>query len=354
LSLAVAVWCGTSLAGTHTLEREESKTIPVDGQHRISVENSRGKTVITGRAGATEVSVLAVKFVRAADKGAAAKWMDGLGFDVKIEDNEISIVSRYPDRLGHFGDLWDFLKGSRYNAQIDYTIEVPIDFGAKASSASGDVHVTSLRGDVKVVGSSGDVFLKDLGRRASVEVASGEIEVESVEGDVWIRQSSGDATVTNVGGSLSMQATSGDVEAYYIAGDADVEIASGDLLVRGCEGDLHVKAASGDCVLSEIGGNVNASAASGDVHLTLAPARGRHYEVHTASGNVHVTFSSIEETGFVLDVVTNNGTIEGDLDIRLDKVSRRMLRGKVGRGEGRLYIETASGNIRIQQSERQN
>ena len=65
--------------------------------------------------------------------------------------------------------------------------------------------------------------MKDLGRRAFVEVSSGDVDVESVEGDVHLLASSGDAVISRVGGSVSARATSGDVEVYSIAGDVDAE-----------------------------------------------------------------------------------------------------------------------------------
>jgi len=53
--------------------------------------------------------------------------------------------------------------------------------------------------------------------------------------------------------------------------------------------------------------------------------------------------------GFALEVHTGTGSIEGDLDIELDEISRKALKGIVGSGEGRVTIETASGDIRVSQ-----
>ena len=354
LWLTATVLTGTAWAGAHALEQESTTTVPVSEQHRISVTNSRGTTVIVGRADLSEVVVRAVKVVRAGDEEEAMEWVRELDYDVETDDNEISIETVYPRKLDDATTFWSFLRGMRYKAQIDYTIEVPVDFAAKVNSASGDVKVTSLRGDVKVYITSGDVRVANLGRRAFVDASSGHVEVESVEGDAHVRISSGDLVVTDVGGRLDVRATSGDVEAYSVAGDVDAEIASGDLLLRGCAGDVHAKAASGDCILSGLAGNVRATAASGSIDFTLAPRAGSEYVLNTASGNVNVDFRRGDETGFLLDVHTVSGTIEGDLDIRLDQVTRRVLRGKVGDGDGHLFIETASGNIRINQSERHN
>ena len=60
-----------------------------------------------------------------------------------------------------------------------------------------------------------------------------------------------------------------------------------------------------------------------------------------------VSFPAKKGAGFVLEVSTNTGSIEGNLEIKLDLISRKALKGVVGAGEGRLEIETASGDIRI-------
>ncbi|MCK5408218.1 MAG: DUF4097 family beta strand repeat protein, partial [Candidatus Krumholzibacteria bacterium] len=96
-------------------------------------------------------------------------------------------------------------------------------------------------------------------------------------------------------------------------------------------------------------GSVRAFASSGDVTMHIVPVGNKEFVVKTASGDVSVMFASADRYGFLLDVSTASGSIEGDLDIRLDKVSRRVLRGVVGTGECKLMIETASGNIIIQQ-----
>ena len=71
----------------------------------------------------------------------------------------------------------------------------------------------------------------------------------------------------------------------------------------------------------------------------------------SSSGDVDVVFEAREGYGFLLDISTNSGAIEGDLDIKLNKISRKILRGVVGSGDGLVYIETASGDIRIKQKE---
>jgi hypothetical protein len=336
-------------AGSSSLEEEETRTVRVDSQTEIYVKNARGKTIIVGKKGASEVTIRVMKFVRARDQETAARWMKELGLTVETNGNQISIVTQHPAKSKEVGSFWTVLKRIRDRAYIDYTIEVPSVFDAKISSTSGDVQITSIEGGVKVFGSSGDVFLKSIGGAAFVELSSGTIDTDGVGKDLYVRMSSGDAIVRSVGGSVTIQATSGDAVVEDVAGNASVVLSSGDLTFEGGNGDLHVETHSGDIQATRVEGSVSAEATSGDIYVTIDPLGAKEHALKSSSGDVDVSFEAREGYGFVLEVDTSSGSIEGNLEIKLDEISRKTLRGIVGTGTGRLSIETASGDIRIKQ-----
>jgi DUF4097 and DUF4098 domain-containing protein YvlB len=344
--------CG-SFANTATAgaskDEEATRTVKVTTEARLFVRNTRGKTIIVGRKDADEVRVRIVKVVRAKDDKTAARWMDELQYEVGTNGEEVSVVTHHPERTEENWSFWTFLKRIKDKAYIDYTIEVPAGFDVKVSTTSGDVKITSVEGDVRVFGSSGDVFIKGIGGDGFIEMSSGKVEAEDIGKDLYIRMSSGGATVRSIAGSVSVQGTSGDVEINGVGGDADVEVSSGDLVLKGCRGDASIKSHGGDLDIGDVGGSITASATAGDIDVSLTPVGPRKYAFDTSSGDVDVTFDTPEGYGFSLEVETSSGAIEGNLDIRLDEVSRKTLRGVAGNGEGLLRIETASGNIRIKQ-----
>ena len=351
LAAAIAMGVDATPASASRLESEESATVQLNGERRIYVKNARGKTIVVGRRGLGVVEVHALKVVRANRRSEAEQLLAALDFEVTTEGDQVSVVTDHPDRSSQ-DNFWKSLFTTGDRAYIDYTIEVPAGFHAKVSSASGDVQITSLDGDVKVFGSSGDVFLKDLGGEVLVEISSGDVEVRDVAGDVRVRLSSGDAEIRTVGAFLSVHATSGNIYAYGVGGDARIELSSGDFVVDGCSGSLQAKTTSGDGEISNVGGDIKAVAGSGDLRLAVVPRDRREFTALTTSGDIEIRFEKADPHGFYLEVHTSSGTIEGDLDIRLDKYSRRMLTGVVGDGMGRLYVETASGNVRIEQASR--
>ena len=354
LVLAAASLClGSHAAGTvHagvSRDQEDTRVVKVTTQARIHVENNRGKTIIVGRKDTDEVRIRVLKVVRAKDNKTADRWMDELQYSVESDEERVSVVTRHPDRAREDWSIWTFFKRIKDRAYIDYTIEIPAAFDAKVSAASGDVRITSLEGGVRIFGSSGDVFLNGIGRGVFVELSSGRVEAEGVGKDVYIRMSSGAVFVRDAGGSVSIRGTSGDVEIDGIGGDANVELSSGDLVAKGCRGKVSARSYGGDIRIDDAGGPIAARATSGDIFVTLTPVGPEEYVFETSSGDVDVGFHTPEGYGFRLEVDTGSGVIEGDLNISLDEISRKTLKGVVGNGGGLLRVETASGDIRINQ-----
>ena len=345
--LAVLWSAGNVRAGSTTLQEEETRTVTVERESKVSVKNARGKTIIVGRKDARDVVIRFAKFVRAGDAETARRWMERLTYTVETDGEEISVVLNQPDKTFDTGSFWSFLSRIKDRAYIDCTVEVPVVFDAKVSATSGDVQITSIEGNVDVAGSSGDALLRAIGGRATVELSSGDLDADGVGGDFGLVMSSGDAVVKKVAGSASVRGTSGDVELYGVGGSATAELSSGDLLVEGCRGAVTARTHSGDIRIAQAAGAVDASATSGDIAAGLAFDGPAMHAIKSSSGSVTVSFPAKRGAGFVLEVNTNTGAIEGNLEIKLDVISRKTLKGVVGAGEGRLDIETASGDIRI-------
>jgi hypothetical protein len=350
LAFIVVLWTtGNALARSSTVEKRESRTVKVETETKIYVKNARGKTIIVGRKDANAVTIRVLKSVRAKDARTAAEWMDELGYSIESDGAQISVVSHHPRKAEQGGNLWTLLRRINDRACIDFTIEVPSAFDAKVSSTSGDVQITSLEGGARLFGSSGDVFLKGIGGSAFVELSSGTVEADAIGKDLHVRMSSGDALARQVGGSVTVQGTSGDAQVNDVGGDASVTLSSGDLTLKGCRGNVSAKAYTGDIQIDDVGGAVRADATSGDICVTVTPVGANEHLIETSSGDVEVAFHTPEGYGFLLEIETGSGSIEGDLDIKLDEISRKTLKGVVGKGGGRVSIETASGDIRISQ-----
>jgi DUF4097 and DUF4098 domain-containing protein YvlB len=247
----------------------------------------------------------------------------------------------------HDLSFWSVVKGGRHHAWIDYTIEVPNAFSVSASTTSGEVRVSNIKGGADIGATSGDVSLRAVEGTSSARLTSGDLEVTDVAGDVSISATSGTVVVDNVKGRLKLEGTSGDFRVARVGKDADIQLVSGDLVLEGCSGNVSYRAASGDAVLREIDGGVDASTSSGDIQVLIIPVAERSFSLSTSSGDIEVGYVPVKGFGFQLDVRTSSGSIEGDLPIKVTRADRRRLQGIVASGAARLDIETASGDVTV-------
>jgi hypothetical protein len=344
-AVLIMMTAATSLAVPgDRVEQEEKRSVDASGKKELTIKNARGRTVVVGKAGAREVSIVALKQAQGHDAEDARSLVDRLEIEIGTRGDEV-FVETHEDGSTH-RSVWSFVKGDR-RAWVDYTIEVPQSFSVKASTASGEVRVSNVEGDASVSASSGDIDIRAIGGDAEITIASGDVEAVGIGGDMEITATSGTVVVDNVKGGLRLSGTSGDFKATRIGGDAEARLSSGDFVLEGCSGSVMFDAASGDARITEVTGSVEASSSSGDLEVMIVPTQGRVFEFSSSSGDIDVYYVAVKDYGFKLDVQTASGSIEGDLPIKVSRVDRRRLQGVVASGAARVDIETASGDVTI-------
>jgi hypothetical protein len=349
VALPLLLVAGLVYAG-HKVQREVRKSIDVGAQKTLVVTNTRGKTIVVGEPDTGQIRIMAAKWVKAKNPEAAEKIMDALDFNVELLEDEVLIVSNLPKSAKEDRSLWEMVKGHGEIAWIDFTIEVPSRFNVFASTTSGDVQVTNIKGFAQVNATSGDVLLREIGREAVVELTSGDIRAGEIGGDLQIVASSGSSEVKRVKGGLAVQATSGSVFAREVGGNAMVSLISGNFELKDCLGDVNFNTSKGDARIAGVFGGVNATTSSGKLDVVIVPVGEKEFYLNTSSGDVVLHYEPAKDYGFLLDVNTCTGSIKGDMEINtVTQISRTKLRGVVGNGKSRVIIETASGNVSIVQ-----
>jgi Putative adhesin len=140
--------------------------------------------------------------------------------------------------------------GSRLNASVA-SADVVADgeyADCKLASASGDLSVGSVCGNIKADTASGDIAIARA-EAASVSTASGDAEVGELCGEVVFRAASGSLSVRRLEGTLSAQTASGDVAvASAVNGTISVQTASGEVgvgIANGTAAQLDLRSHSG-------------------------------------------------------------------------------------------------------------
>lgn len=136
-----------------------------------------------------------------------------------------------------------------HNRSVRLTAHVPPGTDVDVHSASSDISLRARLGVVSAHTASGGIELQEA-QRADLHSASGNIRVEDVHGDVAAKSASGNITVERAAGRVGASLASGTFRCERIGGSLDVGTASGDVRVGCCLGDeVVVKTVSGDVTL---------------------------------------------------------------------------------------------------------
>ncbi|MGA7272755.1 MAG: DUF4097 family beta strand repeat-containing protein [Acidimicrobiia bacterium] len=155
--------------------------------------------------------------------------------------------------------------------------------------------------------------------RVSISTASGNIDLSEVA-TVSIKTASGDVYIDRVRGDLNVKSASGDIRAGHVDGTTSITTASGDLSIEVAHGPLSVTTASGDVRVDRyMGDDVEASTMSGDLVVALPRGVSVTLKAHTLSGKVHLPQRRTAPKGGSRPVSVRAKSVSGDIRIkRLD------------------------------------
>ena len=229
----------------------------------------------------------------------------------------------------------------------------------------GDVRITGVDGDTRILSGSGDVQV-GLAGRVTINAGSGSVVVDGASGAVYIESGSGNLAISNVAGEVVFRAGSGDVNIHHVSGAVEgtaasgtvgvrdagssVHVASisGDVAVERAKGHVQAETASGDVRVTDPGGDVEARTASGDAWMTGTIRQGGRYRLKSMSGNATAELCG-KVTGFNATLSSYSGDIQTDFELSVDRpnlVTRRLV-GRYGDGGAQIELEAFSGSAQL-------
>ncbi|MBD0373134.1 MAG: DUF4097 family beta strand repeat protein [Pyrinomonadaceae bacterium] len=131
----------------------------------------------------------------------------------------------------------EYARNCNCDASVRFEVQVPrntrYDFN-KITTASGDINMNSVSGDILAHTASGDVTISDVSGKINAATASGNMRVKNVTGTVSARSASGDVEV-----QITRLEGTGNMEFSSASGDVRVS-APGDL-----DGNVQMSSATG-------------------------------------------------------------------------------------------------------------
>lgn len=253
-----------------TVDREISLPLePGAMPARISWNGTSGDVIIRG---SDEPRIAGTAHIRvvASDQANAKRFADELRVFTENRSGTIEISARPPRPEGSPSGG----HGPHPRYEIRLELAIPRAMGAKISTASGDVDVSGVDGEVSLTAASGDIALSTVTGAITVNTASGDVKVsECTSASLQLRSASGDMDVaiappTPI--SARIDTASGDVT-LRIAADARVRIdaasLSGEVTVHAPLQVEELKRSRLVGVLNAPDGSVKVCTASGDVSI---------------------------------------------------------------------------------------
>lgn len=289
-------------AAKEKIEQKFEKTEALARDGKVILSNVSGSVEIKSWAEA-QVKIEALKVSQAASKELAAANAEKVQISVQKTGDILRIETQYPDHRS---------RGESMNVSVHYKIWVPEKAAVKATVVSGTLVVDGIGGAFESNVTSGNVTLSRLSGGADCYVVSGNVKAADLTGDVSLRSVSGGITVERVKGSVETETTSGTIRMTDVSGARSVR---GKVL-------------------------------SGNVTYEGTLEKDGKYSLEALSGGLEFTVPA--DSGFELEAETFSGGITSDFDVTVSgKISRRELRGVVGKGGVSVRLKTFSGSIRI-------
>ncbi|HEY0704830.1 MAG TPA: DUF4097 family beta strand repeat-containing protein [Candidatus Acidoferrales bacterium] len=296
-----------------TAEGSFDKTLTVTGPIRLELTNGSGDSrVVAGPAG--EVTIHGEIQVHAWSEKAGQRRVDDVQSRPPVTQDG-NVV-----RIG--------TSATSHEMSIDYTITVPADSEIRATTGSGDLEVSGLKGPANFTAGSGDLKISEIAGDVQVTGGSGSIDMSHIGGQVGVNSGSGDITLDRIHGDIRLQTGSGSIELTDPAGKLDANTGNGDVTVRGAADDLRVRTSSGD------------------VSVDGSPSPGSYWDFRTNSGDVELNVPA--NASFRFYARSSSGDIAAEVPVTMEGTSgKHEFQARIGDGKGRVEAKSTSGSISL-------
>ena len=377
--LLIVVGCDIHIGdwGKAKYERTVQQQAPLAPGSTVVAQTSFGSVTITG-ADVTDCSVVAQIRVQAPTEEEAREIAEQVEIKLEPVGQTLTVKAEKPP------------KKRRRSISISYDITVPKQTNVECGSSYGAIKLSNIDGNVKGKISSGSISAENIQGSAQLDTSYGSVTCKNITGDnIQLKSSSGSIRAENIVGLVNLDTSYGSITCRDISG--------GDIKLKTSSGNIKLsKASGGDCDVHTSYGSITADelktsllklhSSSGGIYVTEASAdtadistsygrincRGLTTTDLTAksgSGNIEIACSDLAPSEINANVVTSYGSIDfetppdftGQVDlatsygsIRTDlpitisgEISKKKLTGTIGQGNGKLYLKTSSGSIRI-------
>jgi len=267
----------------------------------------------------------------------------------ELEKAEVK-VTQAPGRLDIEGKL--LTKDAKVS--LDYEIKLPRNaLLAEVTSADGKIRIAGTSGDTIVTTGLGNILVQNTAGYLDITAEKGKIhlegttggaklttaddviEVVSADGNINATNSNGGITISDCKGNMTLQTSHGGIHVNHLQGSVLLaRTRSAPITIKGVTA-VEVVETSDDDVKAEISivgiNGTSIKVTKGSIDLYLSSSINAAIELRTFSGDI--------ATHSFWGMTTTDDTTEGHL------------KGTIGAGGNKIYVETSKGNIDLFRSE---
>lgn len=317
---------------------------------KLVVNNPRGDVTISGTSDDNQIHIAVHKAVYTRTDSEANTKAQQLS--PMIESNGGTLSVTMPSLEG---------------AHADLTITVPIAAPTNVMVNHGDVHVSSIRGDVTVTANHGDIDLSAITGTVNGHINNSDssFSAHSITGPVTIEGHAGELTASDISGPVSFKGdVYGSIHFDHIRGpikfhtsrtdfqlarlDGESEIGSDDMTASQALGPVTLNTRNRNITLDRIAGDVSVTNSNGSVDLTNAPPLG-NVTVENRNGSITVTVP--EHSSFTVQAQTTNGDLDNDFSFESSGTdTHKSFTGTVGKGGPVMRLTTTQGDLDLKKA----
>jgi hypothetical protein len=157
-----------------------------------------------------------------------------------------------------------------------------------------------------------------------------------------------DVTVPNEV-NLELTTHNGPIEIENINGEINNKTHNGSIKTTRVSGTIKLKTHNGSITCNEISGKTELRTHNGKVNASYSKTAVPICDISMITHNGGIKFIAPPEFSATVDISSHNGSIESDLPILIKgKISGNNIEGTIGKGEGKLYLRTHNGAIKIE------
>ena len=323
VSLSLALSAVAGFVTAEDLSREFRETFEVRPGMKLALEHGDGDVTISSWSEDTlEVEV------RYRAKASNIGWSKSSEFEVEFrqDGDVVHVVGHEPKRVS--------VGISTYREyEHTYTVKAPSYLDLSLKGDDGDVEIAHWTGSILVRLEDGDVNLSDIDApRTEVILEDGDLEIDGIRGQIEV------------------ECEDGDIEIFDCQTDhGRIRSDDGDIVIDRCQGSFEISVADGDARLREVTAqDLEVRSGDGTINLSLLPAADLDLNVRVGDGDVVLDLDREISAEFELE--TQDGRIKVSAADVSDLVQKRdRVTGRLGTGEGKIYIRSDDGSVTLRQ-----